>query len=167
LKKLEIEARLPTIDSAFSALLAAMPNPDAPALNDDGTLKDAKEIEWINSPSDESRPIALGNRKKRKGSESSAQRTSDSKDDVLPGLKNKAPAIKVSGKRLPKLSDRAGAGAAFQSPKSRKFFQSQFIRAYASLSLIHLSNLIYAVGEKSKFILSPNRSSDLGYLRNQ
>src|SRR4051812_19949742 len=61
LKKLEIEARLPTTDSAFSALLAAMPNPNAPALNDDGTLKDAKEIEWINSPSDKSHPIALGN----------------------------------------------------------------------------------------------------------
>jgi hypothetical protein len=124
-----------------------MPDPDAPALNDDGTLKDMTELEWINSPSDESRPITLANRKKRKRSNSLA---SNGDNDILPGLTNKAPAKKVSGKRLPKLSNRAGAGLAFQSPKSRKFFQSQFIRVYASFSLIHLSNLIYAVGEKSK-----------------
>lgn len=101
-----------------------MPDSDAPALNDDGTLKDATEIEWLNSLSDESRPAT----RKRKRSDSSAQQTSDTEDNLLPGLKNKAPARKVSGKRVPKLSDRAGAGAAFQSPKSHKFFQSKFIR---------------------------------------
>jgi hypothetical protein len=106
-----------------------MPDPDAPALNDDGTLKDATELEWINSPSDESRPITLDNRRKRKRSDSSAQETSDN-DNVLPGLKNKAPAQKVSGKRVPKLSNRAGAGAGEQSPKSCRFFQSKFVGVY-------------------------------------
>jgi hypothetical protein len=110
-----------------------MPDPDAPALNDDSTLKDATEIEWFNSPSDESRPIGLATRK-RKRSDSSAQQTPDSEDDLLPGLKNKTPAKKVSSKQVPKLSDRAGAGAAFQSPKSRKFFQSKFICAFTSIS---------------------------------
>ena len=74
-----------------------MPDPDAPALNDNGTLKDAMELEWINSPSDKSHPITLDNCKKCKRSNSLAQETSDN-DDVLPGLKNKAPAQKVSGK---------------------------------------------------------------------
>jgi hypothetical protein len=32
--------------------MASEPNPDTPALNADGTLKDASEIEWLNSPSD-------------------------------------------------------------------------------------------------------------------
>jgi hypothetical protein len=114
-----------------------MPDTDAPALNDDGTLKDATEIEWLNSPSDESRRITLDTHK-RKRSNSSAQQTSDSEDDLLPGLKNKAPAKIISGKRVPRLSDRAGAGAAFQSPKSRKFFQSKFTRAFTtSVSPIH------------------------------
>jgi hypothetical protein len=40
----------------FSALLDVMLDPDVPALNDDSTLKDATELEWINSPSDESHP---------------------------------------------------------------------------------------------------------------
>jgi hypothetical protein len=115
-----------------------MPNPDAPALNDDNSLKDAAELVFVYSPSDESRPITLANRKKRNRSDSLAP--SDSEDDVLPGLKDKHPAKKVSGKRIPKLSNRAGAGAAFQSPKSRKFFQSQFIRKYVFLSVNQLSN---------------------------
>src|ERR1700760_2007923 len=101
-----------------------MPDPDRPALNDDGTLKDASQLSFVHSPSDESRPITLANREKRKRSE-----TSDNEDDVLPGLKNKVPARKISGKRVPKLSGKAVAGTAFCSPKSRKFFQSQFTRA--------------------------------------
>jgi len=125
-----------------------MPNPDVPALNDNSTLGDARDMEWPHSPSDESHPITLTNPKKHKGSNSLDQQTSDSKDDVLPGLKNKAPAKKVSGKQLPKLSYRAGAGATFQLPKSCKFFQSQFIHVYSSLSPIELSHLINAVGEK-------------------
>jgi hypothetical protein len=63
---------------------------NVPALNDDSTLKDVIELEWINSPSDESCPITLDNHKKHKRSDSLAQQTSDN-DDVLPGLK-------VSGK---------------------------------------------------------------------
>jgi hypothetical protein len=126
-----------------------MPNPDAPALNDDDTLKDASELDFVHSPSDESRVISLANRKKRNRSDSLARTPSDTEDDILPGLKDKYPAKKVSGKRIPKLSNRAGAGAAFQSPKSRKFFQSQFIHKYVFLSVNHLSNPVPAVGEKS------------------
>jgi hypothetical protein len=70
---------------------------DAPALNDDSTLKDIVEIEWLNSLSDESCPITVATCK-HKRSDSLAQWTSDSKDDLLPGLKNKAPAKMVSGK---------------------------------------------------------------------
>jgi len=40
-----------------------MPNSDTLALNDNGTLKDATELEWLNSPSDESHPIFLTNQK--------------------------------------------------------------------------------------------------------
>ena len=61
-----------------------MPYSDAPALNDDGMLKDTMEIEWFDSPSDESHPIALGTRK-HKRSDSSAQQTSDSEDDLYMG----------------------------------------------------------------------------------
>jgi hypothetical protein len=114
-----------------------MPDLDRPALNDDGTLKDASELSFVHSPSDESRSIALANRGKRKRSE-----TSDSEDDILPGLKNKVPARKISGKRVPKLSGKAVAGAAFCSPKSRKFFQSQFTRASHFYLSFHLTNLV-------------------------
>jgi len=75
-----------------------MPNPNMPALNDDGTPKDARDMEWPHSLSDKSCPITLTNPKKCKGFNSPDQQTSDSKDDILPGLKNKAPAKQVSGK---------------------------------------------------------------------
>ena len=32
-------------------------SPENPALRPDGTLKDASEIEWLNSPSDETVPL--------------------------------------------------------------------------------------------------------------
>ena len=57
-----------------------MPDSDTPALNDDGT-KDATELEWLNSPSDESHPNFLANHKKCKRSDNSAQLTSDSEDN--------------------------------------------------------------------------------------
>jgi len=75
-----------------------MPNSDTLALNNNGTLKDATELEWLNSPSDESHPIFLTNHKKRKRSDCSTQLTSDSEDNSLPGSKNKAPVRRVSGK---------------------------------------------------------------------
>ena len=42
----------------FNLSHLSMPEPDAPALRPDGTLKDASEIDWIHSPSDETRPLA-------------------------------------------------------------------------------------------------------------
>jgi hypothetical protein len=120
-----------------------MPDINTPALNADGMLKDATEIEWLNSLSDESHCIALDTRK-HKRSNSSAQQTLDSEDNPFPGLKNKAPAKIISSKQVPKLSDRAGAGAAFQSPKSCKFFQSKFMHAFTtSISPIHNNSSIH------------------------
>ena len=87
-----------------------MPNQDVLALNNDGTLKDAKEIEWVHSPSDETVPKP----QKHKRSNSSA---SDS-NDVLLGLKNKVPAKKIGNKHVLKISKKAVAGAEFYSPKS-------------------------------------------------
>ena len=122
--------------------LHAMPDTDAPVLNDDSTLKDAMEIEWLNSLSDESHHITLDTHK-HKRSNSSAQQTSDSESNLLPGLKNKAPAKIISGKQVPKLSDRAGAGATFQLPKSHKFFQSKFTCVFTtSISPIHDNSFI-------------------------
>src|SRR5882724_12603717 len=105
-----------------------MPNSDTLALNNNGTLKDTTELEWLNSPSDESHPIFLTNHKKCKRSDCSTQLTSDSKDNSLPVSKNNSPVRRVSGKRLSKLSYRPGASVAFETPKSHKFFQSQFNR---------------------------------------
>jgi len=67
-----------------------------------------------------------------------------------PRIAEQTPARRVSGKWLPKLSYRAGQVWHFQLPKSHKFFHSQFVCVFESLSVIHLSNLICAVGEKSK-----------------
>jgi hypothetical protein len=67
--------KLLAVNCIFWILLfvTAMPGSDAPALNDDGTLKDATELEWLNSPSDESCPITLVDHKKRKRPDNSAQ----------------------------------------------------------------------------------------------
>ena len=46
-----------------------MPTSDAPALNPDGTLKDASEIEWLDSPSDENRTVSLKKKDDHNGSD--------------------------------------------------------------------------------------------------
>ncbi|KAF8888729.1 hypothetical protein CPB84DRAFT_1749457 [Gymnopilus junonius] len=102
---------------------------DTPALNADGTLKDAGEITWLNSPSDERRNLA-DDLKKRKRANSSAQESDDSNDDELPksmltgfSFKAKSPARKVGGKRVRLLSDKGKAASALLPPKERKFYE--------------------------------------------
>jgi hypothetical protein len=82
-----------------------MPDMDAPVLNEDGTLKDVMEIEWINSPSDEHRTITITDQEKHKRTNSLTQSPTDDEDvqdgDMLPGLTNKGHAKKVDGKCVP------------------------------------------------------------------
>jgi hypothetical protein len=102
-----------------------MSDSDAPALNADGTLKDASEIQWLNSPSDEYRTINTSNPKKRKRSNSS-----DSDDQlpisVLHGLKGKSPAREVGGKRVKRLSEKGKAAAEELPFKQHLFYQQRF-----------------------------------------
>ncbi|KAF8808237.1 hypothetical protein BYT27DRAFT_7210985 [Phlegmacium glaucopus] len=77
-----------------------MSNPDAPALNADGTLKDASEIEFCHSLSTQEQPLLPDTSKKRKRT-TELDQDSDS-DDTLPVKGNNA------------------------SPKTRLFFKSNF-----------------------------------------
>ncbi|KAF8814151.1 hypothetical protein BYT27DRAFT_7082832 [Phlegmacium glaucopus] len=75
-----------------------MSNPDAPALNANGTLKDALEIEFCHSPSTQEQPLLPDTLKKCKQT-TELDQESDSDDTLpsiiakpLPGLKGKEPA---------------------------------------------------------------------------
>ncbi|KAF8799277.1 hypothetical protein BYT27DRAFT_7121274 [Phlegmacium glaucopus] len=107
-----------------------MSNPDAPALNADGTLKDASEIEFCHSPSTQEQPLLPDTSKKRKQT-TELDQESDSDDTLpsiitkpLPGLKGKEPARRVASKRVKKPSARVKGNNA--SPKTRLFFKSNF-----------------------------------------
>ncbi|KAG6912147.1 hypothetical protein DXG01_017026, partial [Tephrocybe rancida] len=73
-----------------------MADPDNCALNPDGSLKDANDIQFFNSPSD-THPIGINN-------------DMSDVDDLPPpaalgsSLKGKSPARRVAGKRVPKPS---------------------------------------------------------------
>jgi len=76
-----------------------MPTLDAPALNPDGSLKDASEMEWLNSPSNEHCSVSLDDLKKCK------RMDSENNTDELPStLKGKAPAQRVGTKHIKILS---------------------------------------------------------------
>ena len=98
---------------------------DAPALNLDGTLKDASEIEWVHSPSAEKRllPVDSGPGPGDSDGNESAGSAPPSKR-----LKGKEPARRVGGKRVSKPSDKASAAKGLRqlSPKTRRFFSSRF-----------------------------------------
>ncbi|KAF8802316.1 hypothetical protein BYT27DRAFT_7261096 [Phlegmacium glaucopus] len=107
-----------------------MSNPDAPALNADGTLKDASEIEFCHSPSTQEQPLLPDTSKKRKRT-TELDQESDSDDTLpsiiakpLPGLKGKEPARRVASKRVKKPSARVKGNNA--SPKTCLFFKSNF-----------------------------------------
>jgi hypothetical protein len=99
---------------------------EAPARRSDGTLKDASEIEWLHSPSAETRPLP-------DLSENGRQVTGDSHENdlahsaPLKGLKGKEPANRVGGKRVLKPSDKVTASKGQRlSPKTRRFFSNRF-----------------------------------------
>jgi len=80
-------------------ILLTMPTSDAPALNPDGSLKDASEIKWLNSPSNEHHSVSLNDPKKCK------RMDSENNADELPStLKGKAPAQWVGTKHIKILS---------------------------------------------------------------
>ena len=102
-----------------------MSDPEALALNADGTLKDASQIEWLHSPSAQAATIP----KKRPWANSSED---DSDSHTLPrlpaGLKGKEPACQVGGKRIKQASTRAQqAKQGHLSPKTHHFFSSNFV----------------------------------------
>jgi hypothetical protein len=90
---------------------------NTPALNTDGTLKDASEIEWIDSPSEDN-PLMPSKSKKRKRPEST--------DTIhLGGYKN-LPPHREAGKRMKKVSERGKAAVDQLNPQQRHFFSSNF-----------------------------------------
>ncbi|KAF8887635.1 hypothetical protein CPB84DRAFT_1849809 [Gymnopilus junonius] len=109
-------------------------DPDAPALNTDGTLKDASEIQWFNLLSDECCTINLKDsdvQKKHKHADSSAHGSdTDSKDglprSVLTGLKGKSPTRQVGGKRTQLLSNKAKAATSQLMAKEHGFYEKRF-----------------------------------------
>ena len=102
-----------------------MVDPDAPALNSDGTLKDASEMVWPHSPSDEHRKIGFDDPKKRK------RTATMNSQDGLPSsanLKGKLPAQVVAGKHVKTMSGAAkqAANNGQLTAAQRNFFMKQF-----------------------------------------
>ena len=111
-----------------------MPDPDAPARNDDGTLKDASELEFVHSPSDEQPRI-------RPLKEMTIE--SDDNSDLPVRLrKGKEPARIVGGKRVPKVSARAKASADHASAAERHFFTSSFISKILSFTSVEYERIL-------------------------
>jgi len=86
-----------------------MLNPDTPALNANGTLKDASEIEFVYSPT------AQGLQNPEKWKQAAGLDQEDDSDfdmlSSLPGLKGKELARWVASKHVKKASVRATAAA--------------------------------------------------------
>ncbi|KAF8809283.1 hypothetical protein BYT27DRAFT_7094834 [Phlegmacium glaucopus] len=105
-----------------------MSDPDAPARNADGTLKEASEMEWLHSPSAQAATIDPQLSKKRQRANSTED---DSDSHTLPaisGLKGKEPARRVGGKRIKQASTRAQqAKQGHLSPKTHRFFSTNFV----------------------------------------
>jgi hypothetical protein len=104
-----------------------MPTSDTPALNSDGTLKDASEIEWLHSPSDEHRSVSLDDPKKRRRVDSE-----HNTDELPSGLKGKAPARRVGTKRVKILSKNVRVAAENNqfSTLQQNFFKNNFRSKY-------------------------------------
>jgi hypothetical protein len=99
-----------------------MSDPDNPALNADGTLKDASELVFLHSPSDEQPNLNRRNQQIEDNNDD---------DDELPvriGLKGKEPARIVAKKRVPRVSEKAQALAASKNAtaQERRFFSKNF-----------------------------------------
>jgi len=105
-----------------------MSDPDTPALRPDGTLKDASKIDWVHSPSSETRVLppepentSLGD---SMADDSDGNRSSQGVGlTPLKGFKGKQPAILVSGKHVAKPSNKVSALKEQQlSPRTKLFF---------------------------------------------
>ncbi|KAF8812654.1 hypothetical protein BYT27DRAFT_7207509 [Phlegmacium glaucopus] len=105
-----------------------MSDPEAPARNADGTLKEASEMEWLHFPSAQVATIDPQLSKKHQRANS----TDDDRDShTLPtvsGLKGKEPACRVGGKRIKQASTRAQqAKQGHLSLKTCRFFSTNFV----------------------------------------
>jgi hypothetical protein len=103
-------------------------NLDAPALNADGTLKDASEIEFCHSPSEE-QPIIPNTQKKQIRTKKLDQEDDSDLDTLpsLPGLKGKMPARRVASKRVKKASERVKGTNDLGDASTSLFLKSNFI----------------------------------------
>ncbi|KAF8814163.1 hypothetical protein BYT27DRAFT_7082800 [Phlegmacium glaucopus] len=131
-----------------------MYNPDVPALNADGTLKDASEIEFCHSPSTQEQPLLPDTSNKRKQTEELDQET-DSDNMLpsiigkpLPGLKGKEPARRVASKHVKKPSARVKGNNA--SLKTHLFFKSNFTGKSSFPHCVLCSELIFLLSVGSK-----------------
>lgn len=97
-----------------------MDNDDNPALNADGTLKDASEIAFFHSPSD-TQPLPKDNQIPDQGYESPSEKASARAQ----GLKGKEPARIVATKRTRNASSKARAQEG--SGKLTHFFTANFV----------------------------------------
>jgi len=85
---------------------------DTPALNADGSLKDASEMEWMHSPS-ANNPPTLSNPKKRIHPD--------------PAVDLEAPVRRPAGKRVKRVSERGKAVADELDSHQRYFFSKNFV----------------------------------------
>jgi hypothetical protein len=95
-------------------------DPNTPALNANGTLKDASEIDWVHSPSAEDPPM-LSKPEKRKRTDSM-----DSTHLQVAGDKHK-PQPRREGKRMKRVSERGKAAADELNTQQRHFFSRNFV----------------------------------------
>lgn len=96
---------------------------DNPALNADGTLKDASEIEFFNSPSD-NRPLRKISHTATSDDDNSGNESPSTRARVIKGLKGKQPAEIVAGKRIRLASSKAKVQS---DTTSRNFFATNFV----------------------------------------
>ncbi|KAF8799136.1 hypothetical protein BYT27DRAFT_7217995 [Phlegmacium glaucopus] len=95
---------------------------DNPALDANGMLKDASEIEFFNSPSDK-QPLAHPTTTDQDSDSRNSGSNSETSEPIPRGLKGKQPATIVAGKRV----RRATSKARMQKGNSGKFFEKNFI----------------------------------------
>ena len=100
---------------------------DAPALRSDGTLKEASELEWLHSPSDEKKSLPPDNFDPVADDVDHVVDNIDGNNSDEPtsskGFKGKEPATRVGGKHVAKPSARASESKkGHLDPKTKLFF---------------------------------------------
>ena len=119
-----------------------------PARREDGTLKDASEMEWLHSPSDECRPLPDLSEKPGLGDSSgnnSGQSTASSSQPAKV-FRGKEPAKRVAGKRVSKPSGKVAASKGQHlTPKTRRFFTSRFEGEYLARRVVDSNTKCYLI----------------------